>query len=219
MYLNDLEQGQKINLTARIGSEILEFESTVVDTVASTHSILAETIIKNDRVISFKGKGLLVDLMIYSADNAPKVFKNVSIKLVQLKGIIYYNISSLAEALTLNRRQSFRMYVGEAVVIQCGSNHSTVDGVLKDISNTGFAVTLEEARVEMHEGQVIHTVLNDRIDEIAKNYTFQLYGLIVRKVELENGRVIYGCKLNNPVPGLENYIMIKERIRIRDSKS
>lgn len=71
----------------------------------------------------------------------------------------------------------------------------------------------------MHEGQVIHTVLNDRIDEIAKNYTFQLYGLIVRKVELENGRVIYGCKLNNPVPGLENYIMIKERIRIRDSKS
>lgn len=129
MYLNDLEQGQKINLTARIGSEILEFESTVVDTIASTHSILAETIIKNDRVISFKGKGLLVDLMIYSADNAPKVFKNVSIKLVQLKGIIYYNISSLAEALILNRRQSFRMYVGEAVVIQCGSNHSTVDGV------------------------------------------------------------------------------------------
>lgn len=218
MYLDDLEQGQNIILNARIGNELLEFETKVTDTVKNTHSILAEVVMKNDRIISFKGKGLLVDLMIYLPDNAPRVFKNVQIKLVQSNGVLLYSISSIAEALSMNRRQNFRIYIGEAIVLQCGANHSTVNAVLKDISSTGFAVTLEEGRVTMKEGQVIHTVLNDIIDELGKNYSFQLYGLIVRKVDLENGMVVYGCKLNNHVPGLENYIMVKERIRLRDNK-
>ena len=32
---------------------------------------------------------------------------------------------------------------------------------------------------------------------------------------LENGLFLYGCRLNNPVPGLEQYIIKKERAVLR----
>ena len=44
-----------------------------------------------------------------------------------------------------------------------------------------------------------------------------MYGLIVRQEKTENGVVVYGCKLNNNVVGLENYIAIKERLRIKQN--
>ena len=44
-----------------------------------------------------------------------------------------------------------------------------------------------------------------------------MYGLLTRTQELENGKILYGCRLNNPVPGLEAYIMKKERLRLKKS--
>lgn len=219
MYLDELELGQKLNLLAKIGPENLEFEISVKDVDKASHSIFTDAILKDDRVISFKAKGLLVDLYMYIPDNAPRVFKNVKIKLINGKsGGFEYKISSYAEALSMNRRQNFRIYVGESIVLQCGLNHSTTDAIIKDISSAGVSFTVDESKATMKEGQVVHAVLNDRVEEISKNYSFQIYGLIIRREELENGLVTYGCKLNNHVPGLENYIMVKERIRLKKQK-
>ena len=70
--------------------------------------------------------------------------------------------------------------------------------------------------MELEINQTIHTVFSDRIEETFQNFSFHLYGIIIRKDELENGKVVYGCKLNAKVPGLENYIMLKERLRIKN---
>ena len=48
-------------------------------------------------------------------------------------------------------------------------------------------------------------------------YSFHLYGLIARIQELDNGKVLYGCKLTGPVPGLDKYIMEKERLRLKST--
>ncbi len=61
---------------------------------------------------------------------------------------------------------------------------------------------------------VVHTVFNDQIEETRKSFSFHLYGVIVRKQEMENGLIVYGCKFNNKVPGLESYIRLMERIRL-----
>ena len=33
--------------------------------------------------------------------------------------------------------------------------------------------------------------------------------------ELDNGKILYGCRLTDRVPGLDKYIMAKERYRLR----
>jgi hypothetical protein len=67
--------------------------------------------------------------------------------------------------------------------------------------------------------QTVHAVLNDHMDETAENFNFHLYGLVARIQELENGLFLYGCRLNNPVPGLEQYIIKKERAVLRKRQS
>jgi len=67
-------------------------------------------------------------------------------------------------------------------------------------------------------GQIVHTVLNDNLEEIYENYSFQIYAIIVRKEELDNGKVIYGCLLNSRMPGLDKYIMTKERLRLQSTR-
>ena len=57
--------------------------------------------------------------------------------------------------------------------------------------------------------------MNDYVEETAERFSFNLYGLIVRSYELDPHRTVYGCKLNNPIPGLEKYLMTKERIRMK----
>jgi len=56
--------------------------------------------------------------------------------------------------------------------------------------------------------------MNDYIADLAENFSFHLYGIVVRKQDLDDHRVVYGCKLNTPVKGLEVYIVKKERIRL-----
>ena len=215
MFIDELAIEQEVTLTARIGHEQIEFKTIVRESIPRKHMILTDIVRKNERIVTFNGKGLIVDLDVSPPDSAPLVFKNVKVILQKKSDDSYcYSVSTITEAKVLNRRQAYRCYVGVSTTVQCGSNRSAHDAVIKDISTLGFAVTAS-ADTEFMEGQVLHALLADYIEELAENYAFHLYGIIVRRQELENGQVIYGCKLNNRVPGLDAYIMKKERIRLK----
>lgn len=215
MLIEELATGQSIKLQAKIGEEIVEFETTVQEALPRKHMILADIVRKNDKAVSFRGKGLIVDLHVSPSDSAPLVFKNVQIDLRKKQdNSLCYSITTITEAKVLNRRQAFRCYVGVATTVQCGTNRAAFEAVIKDVSNIGFAITTSSEN-EFHENQVLHTVLNDYLEEIAENFSFHLYGIIVRCQDLENGQCVYGCKLNQKVPGLDTYIMKKERLRLR----
>ena len=215
MLIEELSSGQTVKMQAKIGEETIEFETTVQDSLPRRHTILTDVVRKNDKVISFRGKGLIVDLHVTPPDSAPLVFKNVSVELRKKQDdSLCYAISTITEAKVLNRRQAFRCYVGLASTVQCGTNRAAFDAVIKDISTIGFAITTSSEN-QFHENQVLHTVLNDYLEEIAETYSFQLYGIIVRSQDLENGQCVYGCRLNQKVPGLDTYIMKKERLRLK----
>lgn len=215
MKIEELTTGQSVLLSAKIGGEILEFETVIQDTLPRRHAVLADVVIKNDKVLTFHAKGLIVDLHYSPPDSSPMVFKNVAIALMRKSDNSYcYSISTIAEGKVLNRRQNFRTFIGRQSSVQCGTNRAAYDAVIRDISSTGFAVVLD-SEVEFHENQVLHTVLNDQLEEFTEPYNFQLYGIIVRVQELENNLTLYGCRLNNKVQGLDAYIMKKERLRLK----
>jgi len=215
MKIEEIPAGLDGKLVAKIGNETVELQTTFREAIPKKHMITADPIFRNDKVISFRAKGLVVDVLVNPPESAPLVFKNVTVALMRREDqSLCYAITTIAESKALNRRESFRCFVGIASSVQGGGNKAAYDAVIKDVSTTGFSVTCDND-VEYHENQVLHVILNDYLDETAENFNFHLYGIIVRCVELENGKRLYGCRLNNKVPGIDQYINKKERLRIK----
>lgn len=218
MRIEELAPQQEITLLVIAKDQQLEFTTTVLDSLPRKHMIIAAPIMRNDKIISFQGSGFLVHLLVTLADQKPQFFQNVSIFTAKNNDeSLCYTISSLTESKEFNRRGAFRCYIGMDTHIRVGANQTTVDATIKDVSATGFAFTSTASR-EFHLGEAVHAVLNDRFEETARSYSLHLYGTIVRSFTLENGIVVYGCKLSNKVVGLEPYIMEKERLRLQRSR-
>lgn len=215
MQIDDLTPGLSISFIIHLNNEELQFESQILEVYSHRHTLLAEGVFADNKIIAFRGKGLVVDLIVTFPDDKPKLFKNVTTTVVKRSdGTLCYTIYSIAGGKTYNRRQSYRCYVGIETAIQCGLNRAAHDAIIKDISYSGFSVVIKED-LQLENNQTIHAVLNDYMEDTAETFNFHLYGLVARVQELENGLFLYGCRLNNPVPGLEQYIIKKERAVLR----
>ena len=215
MRIEELLPGQKVSLMVNIGEQILEFDSLVQESHPRKRYILLDPVMNGNKAISFKGKGIVVNLIVTIGDEKPHLFKNITILLQKkLDGSLCYQVSTVAESVIYNRRGSFRCFVGIQSSVQGGANRAAHPTVIRDISHTGFSVICD-ADANFEQRYVLHTVLRDRIEEMEQNFAFHLYGTIVRVQELDNGKILYGCRLTDRVPGLDKYIMAKERYRLR----
>lgn len=214
MLITDLTTETKIKIMAKIGDEIMEFDSVIDEVVPNKRIVLAAPVYKNDKLVTFRGKGLIVDILITPEDNSPQLFKNVTVNLMKKGDNTYwYNLVTQTPSKAQNRRGAFRCYVGVGSTIQIGTNRSTEEIVIKDVSTTGFSFVCSN-EIDIPNDKVVHTVMNDYIAEIAENFSFQMYGIVARKQEVDEHRVLYGCRLNAQVKGLDVYIVKKERIRL-----
>ena len=187
MQIDDLTAGLSLNFLIHLNTEQLQFESKILEVYPRRHTLLAEGVFTDDKIISFRGKGLVVDLIVTFPEEKPQLFKNVTTNVVKrADGTLCYTVFSVAGSKTYNRRQSYRCYVGIETAVQCGLNRAAHDVIIKDISYNGFSVVSKED-LKLEVNQTVHAVLNDHMDETAENFNFHLYGLVARIQELENG--------------------------------
>ena len=217
MRIDEVSAGQAITLTANLNNEQISFPSTILEVFPKKKLVLAEPVYREDKVVTFRGNNISVDMLVNRGDDQPVLFKNISIALMKKSdGSLCYNLSSATEGKGINRRQNFRCFIGNAVTMQCGLERMTCNAILRDVSVSGFAV-ITDPNVSLEKNQIIHVLLEDYIEETKENFSFHLYGLVVRKDEMPKGRVLYGCRLNNQIAGLDTYIMVKQRIALRKS--
>lgn len=215
MRIEEVTPGLSIEIVANFGEEQLMFDSHIEEVYPRKHLVLAAPVLQNDKVISFRAKGLIVDVLVTLEDDKPQLFKNVTISVLKKPdGTFCYNLATAALSKPYNRRRNFRCYVGAASSVQFGPNHRTHEAVIKDISASGFSFVCNND-VSFDKDQLVHTVLNDYLEELAENFSFHLYGIIVRSYPLDDMRTVYGCRLNKKVSGLDAYIMKKERLRLK----
>lgn len=217
MNIFELETGQIITIFINAQGQKLEFNTTIDEVFPKKRILLAAPIYLNDKLLTFRGDHLIFDVLYCPPDGTtPQLFKNVTIKLVKkADNSVWYSLFTIAESKAYNRRGAFRCAISLATTVQCGMHRTPYDTVIKDISTTGFSFILPNT-AKVDPNGVVHIVVNDYIDETAEQFNFNLYGLIVRSFELDQYRTVYGCKLNNPIPGLEKYLMTKERIRMKN---
>ncbi len=217
MLLGDLEPEQHISLLVNVNGTSMTFESKVLENYPQKKMILADAVTKDGKPISFRGANIVVNILITFQDEKPLLFRNVTSKLLKKSNGAYcYCFTSPAEGVAYNRRENFRCYVGLNSSAQRELNAPAHSVLIRDVSYTGFAVVCDPTFTAAC-GQTLHTVLNDQPRENGAPYSFHLYGLIARIQELDNGKILYGCRLTAPVHGLDKYIMEKERVRLRST--
>ena len=75
MQIDDLTAGLSISFIIHLNNEELQFESRILEVYSRRHTLLAEGVFTDDKIISFRGKGLLVDLLVTLSDDKPQLFK------------------------------------------------------------------------------------------------------------------------------------------------
>lgn len=217
MKIEELTPGLGLTFLVTINKEFISFETTVQDVYPRKHLVLADPIYYNGKIVSFRGTNIIVDVLVKRGDEKPQLFKNVTVTTMRKPdNSLCYTLATIAESKTYNRRQHFRCYVGLPTVVQFGPNRSAQDAIIRDISLSGFSVTCSK-NIEISPKQIVHTLFQDYIEELDETFSLHLYGLIVRTHELENGKIVYGCRLNTRVSGLDKYIAKKERVRLQKS--
>lgn len=216
MKIDELAVGQKITILSVYEQKNMEFETTIQETNNRMHFVLAEPIYRNDKLLSFRAKGLKTHIIVTFPNEKPLVFRNVIIDtLGKEDGTFSYVISTVGESVIFNRRSCFRFEITLNAVMMISPSKDTHDVIIRDISENGFSFVFLKDEKQCGINQLVHFVLNDFIEEISEKFSFHIFGTVVRQETLENGCIVYGCKMVNKNSGLNGYIMKKERIRLQ----
>lgn len=215
MLITELVHGHPITFLVTVNEQFLSLDSEIQDVYPKRQLVLAKPIIFNDKILSFSGENVSVDVLVNFANEKPQLFKNVKVNTMRrANGDLCYNLSTSDESKPYNRRENYRCYVGLPSVLQTNANQAPNNAIIRDVSSSGFSVTCDKDTV-LQPHQLVHAVFQDYINEFDEQFSMDLCGEIVRVEELANGKHVYGCQFNSPVNGLDSYINKKERIRLR----
>ena len=92
----------------------------------------------NDRLVSFKGENLRIMVTYVPKDEMPVLWKGCTVKDIVYDGKRYHILYCVHEGKHINRRETYRQYVGYNAILQLGPNRKTIDVTVKDISVTGI---------------------------------------------------------------------------------
>jgi c-di-GMP-binding flagellar brake protein YcgR len=206
VLIDEIPNGSGIELDVRYSGRTMSFNSDVV--LIINNSILVSPIIVNERTIGFNDN-CRVNLIV-KIEGKVYLWDSVTVKLVKYDGTIYHKIDLQGEGKPYNRREAYRMYIGEdmPIYINTTSGPLAISVLVKDLSETGVGfITREDIETE----RTIRLKLKDN------NSIISLSGIIVRKEFLSHlDSFLYGCRFNEKNNRLGNYIARKQGEEIRN---
>lgn len=198
MTAADLEISHSVELEIMINGKRTTL-LTAVEQV-SDYTVFLTPIRMNGKIVGFP-EHCDVSLL-YCEDDHVYSWPNITVKAVRYGKKVYHCTSLIGDALTVNRRGSYRVYVGTEMPITTFTSEGpkNIRVLIKDISETGLGFFSTE---EFAVGRTI------RLNILLKNNKeLRLGAQIVRIQEDENrSDFLYGCKFLEKSPLLAGYLM------------
>lgn len=233
MFVSDLKVGMPIDITASVGLDKLEFKTVAVDITDKKDQAVLHKLESSFRGCVSRPIQLIrteagQPLQLYSPnvvcsafgiiENAPFLWPGVKVVKVNFPNAgLLHVIFSEKNVKAVNRRQSYRQWVGERGIARIGLNKNTAEIVVKDISTTGIGIIFPRD-FEPAEGDVIHVNFSDVLKDLKNNSEQQvvlnLNAKVLRTIELDDGRHFTGCKFVEKYKAVADYISSKQRINL-----
>lgn len=210
MQINEIQIGASIEIEVKYNGRNVSFRSQVVG--MKDTSIIVNAITVDDQTLGFT-KNCQVNFLCVMEGKVYS-WENVDVKLIKYEGNLYHKIELSGDGVPYNRRNSFRMYIGEdmPLYINTSSGSSSINVLVKDISETGVAFITKD---DLSINRTFRLKLKNN------NRIITLSGIIIRKEYLENLQsFLYGCKFNENNAILGKYIAQRqiELLRKKSSK-
>lgn len=205
MFFAELEPETRVRLRITIEETLFEFETRVLK--KHKKSMLILPIRKDGRILNVQGENVSVDIMLSREEDKPMIWQNTGMECVKHKGQIFYAVPCELEGKEYNRRGDFRLFIGEEH--HCKVGHGSRDRIvlLKDLSNSGFAFVYPED-IPGSDGAFVYMMYPAKLEESVVE--LPLLGKVVRKMPLDDGRILYGCALVKKNEMIGHYINQKQ---------
>lgn len=205
MLIDEIPVGASIEIEVRFCGRSMSFNSEVQ--FKRENSIFINPITVNERTVGFNDKCRIN--LIVKANGKVFLWENVEVRLIRYDGNIYHRITLQGDGKPYNRREAYRMYIGEdmPIYINTPEGPNLINVLVKDISETGVGfITKEELDVE----RIIRLRLKDF------NNVIYITGSIVRKEYLPHlDSYLYGCKFTEKNNHLGKFIARKQGEQLR----
>ena len=214
MRLNELTPDTGAQLLVIIGTQTLEFSTTIREVFDDC--IYTDPITQDEKIIGFSTKGIMIDLIVTDAESERAFqFTNVKIRTIKTPkdDKIYHEIRCGGEGRVINRRGACRVWLGEDGYASYGLGNPSFPVTVKDISVSGIAFICDKDK-DIPEGSIVHV---NFIDE-STGTTFALAAIIVRSMEMERSRIMYGCKLNQESNQIAKFVNDKQREKLKAAR-
>lgn len=204
MRLQEIAEGSKINITAT--KEDLSVNLSTEMAFSFSDCILVKPFIYEGTVVNFNAEGLVIELIAIKEGEVPYIWKNVTITREEYEGEVYHAVRTGTVGVRLNRRNSFRVFVGERGCAMEVPGNKRIDVIVKDMSSTGIGFLVDSAQdPHLKNGSHVHITFSDD----AMRSSFDVVGRVIRKVE-EEEKTLYGCILSKTYPQIDRYCAAKQ---------
>lgn len=207
MHITKIPENVQVMVIASIEKNYLEFSTKVI---ASKDDGLIIEAIKNEngQALSLVSDKIRFDISyVEQEDKPPFLWKDIKAKFVKIGNTPYHMLWQTSDGKRENRRAAFRLFIGEKAQLKLMSKAGNIPVILKNISTTGFAFVFQE-ELALNKFCTVSCVVD--------NSTLVLSGVIVRKQVMENGNIVYGCKMEKFSKELDRFIAKKQREAINN---
>ena len=230
MFINEMRGGEPVKLELAVNGAKMEFKSTVVtiedkkmlkalDGIVKNYPyVVVEAITKEDKVIGFPTSGVEYKVS-YVDKETRKAYEwhGVTVKQVSFadgtKNHIFISEKNVKE---LNRRERYRLWLGCDGLLQMGLSTKSLRIIIKDISATGVSFLIEN-RQAVDETLIpkMSAIISLSFSDAETNTKFKLNASVVRIVEEEDGKMLFGCRLMQESAAIAKFVNTKQRERNR----
>lgn len=214
MYLYEIAKDSNIQISVGIGFQTLEFDTKILE--IGEQCIYAEPIIREDKMVGFSTKGLVLRVFAVNQDDLRVYqFNNVKIRNIKMPDEkMYHEITCALPGKIVNRRAACRVWLGFDGIAQIGLNKRTYDVIIKDISVTGISFICG-GDVKVEPDMVVHLTFEDESSKVR----FSIGAIVVRSEEADSRKIVYGCRLNQESSAISKYVNEKQREKLRATRT
>lgn len=205
MKLYEIEEGEPIQIIAKIGKNKLEF-MTLVE-LSRGDVVFVEPIRYEGKILDFNSDQIDITVMYVVSGEKPMIWEKCVIRYVQTKTQKYHAIICKRDGVHWNRRDSFREYVGVRGFIVSEDTRKRWDVIVKDISTDGVAFVINSEDVDKEDIGNFHLEFEDG----SSNLSIRLNGRVVREETVDENKKVFGAALRTSNVDIGMYILQKQR--------
>lgn len=210
MKFGELEAGTEIDIEVEMHQNKCTFHSVIRQMVKGV--ALMEPLLSDGKILNLSGEGVAISVVVKLPDReVPMQFRGCVAKNIKTKDGILLALNCSNPGKRINRRNVFRVFVGEKGTVNLIGKAKSLLVTVRDISIMGFSFVTNVLEWDNEISRVLLSFQGRYGEEM------RMQGTVVRSEELDQGMVVVGCKLANCANNLEDYVSFLQRDNLRKS--